>query len=168
MLKSDAKTILNTVERRLKPSRSPWHGDPVVLEDWADLIVAYNEEQVRAAFSQHLEAGSGRWPNYYTFRDILRSVRSKQHHPSNTSNCNACSGTGWVPDGERTIRGHNYSVCIPCPCPAGQHTERTELYTKHALQLCVPCNGNGWLTQTADKPERCTACNGGGITRGQT
>jgi hypothetical protein len=164
MLKTEAKTILATVERRLRPARPPWHGEPEVLEDWADLLIRYDSDQVANAMTAHLEGGTGRWPNYYTFRDLLKRARSQAHHPSNASDCSTCTGTGWQAGNDMVVINRTYSTVIPCHCPAGQATERTELWTQ-APGLCQACKGAGWFNHNADEVERCDNCAGSGIAR---
>ena len=165
MLKSEATKILQTIERRLKPARPPWHGDHTVLEDWADMLLNYEAEHVATAFTAHRETVGDRWPNYYSFRDLLKRARSQAAHPSQQhGSCDICAGYGWAPADDITIINRTYTRVEPCTCPAGQQAERTELWTR-APGLCQACKGAGWFNHTPDEVERCDNCAGSGIQR---
>ena len=98
MLIPEAQKILQTIERRLRPSKAPFANDAEALNDWTQLLVRYEHDIVAAAFTAHREAGNHRWPDYYTFRDLLKRASSQQRHPSNThaEGCQACNGSGWA------------------------------------------------------------------------
>lgn len=165
MLKSEATKILRTIERRLRPARPPWHGDDAVLEDWADLLTRYEAETVATAFNGYRDGGNDKWPNYYTFRELLKVTRSRAAHPAFTpGSCDNCSGTGWQAGNDITIINRTYARVEPCACPAGQLAERTELWTQ-APGLCQACKGAGWFNHEPDNVERCDNCNGSGIAR---
>ena len=98
MLTSEAQKILQTIERRLRPSKAPFAGDTEAFNDWTQLLMRYEHDIVAQAFTAHREAGNPRWPDYYTFRDLLKRVSSMQRHPSNidAEGCQACNGNGWA------------------------------------------------------------------------
>jgi len=163
MLTSEAHDILRTIERRLKPARAPYHGDQTALDDWARLLTRYEQDQVRQAFAAHLEGGTGRWPNYYTLRDLLKRTR---HTPSTyTDDCDNCAGVGWKAGDTMQLQGRNYSTAIPCDCPHGAQAERSVLYTEHAIGLCPQCNGVGYIADGPDAATKCDRCNGAGCIR---
>jgi len=171
MLTSEAQKILQTIERRLRPSKAPFAGDTEAFNDWTQLLVRFEHDIVAAAFMAHREAGNARWPDYYTFQDLLKRARSQAKHPSNTSEgCQACNDTGWQTPLEDEIAatldiaGKAYTYCQPCTCPAGQQAERTDLWRK-APGLCHACKGAGWFNHRPDEVERCTNCGGSGIER---
>ena len=93
MLTTEAADILHTIERRLRPARAPFHGDSEALADWTALLAKYDKDQVAAAFAAHLDGGAGRWPNYYTFRELLKLQRHKR--TTYRDDCDACAGVGW-------------------------------------------------------------------------
>ena len=165
MLTSEAEQILRTIERRLRPAKAPFAGDHDAMADWTQVLCRYESEQVAAAFTAHREAGNTRWPDYYTFRDLLKRARSAAAHPSNPShNCDICAGYGWAPADDITIINRTYTRVEPCTCPAGQQAERTELWTR-APGLCQACKGTGWFNHTPDEVERCDNCGASGIQR---
>lgn len=171
MLTSEAQTILRQIERRLKPSRAPFNGDDEAFKDWTQLLTRYESDIVGEAFTAHREAGSNRWPDYYTFRDLLKRASSMRRHPSNTGGCDNCGGTGWqVPFDDQhdaktlNIRGMAYSYCEPCSCPHGADAERSDTWTK-SPRLCHACNGVGWFSHRPDEVERCENCGGSGVER---
>lgn len=163
MLTTEAQDILQTVERRLRPAKAPFQGDAQALADWTALLAKYDKEQVAAAFAAHLDGGSGRWPNYYTFRELLKFTRRRNGDWN--ADCDTCAGAGWKPGSDVTVRTRRYSTAVPCHCPHGQNAERSTLYTEHAFGLCHVCNGHGYLPDGPDNATKCDKCNGAGVVR---
>jgi hypothetical protein len=163
MLTTEATEILQTIERRLRPARAPFHGDAEALADWTALLAKYDKDQVAAAFAAHLEGGAGRWPNFYTFRDLLKRTRISRS--TYQDDCDTCAGVGWKAGKDMQLRGRNYSTAIPCHCPHGANAERSVLYTEHAIGLCPTCNGHGYLPDGPDDATKCDRCNGAGAIR---
>lgn len=163
----EAAQILDTIERRMRPSKSPFQGDDTARQDWIGLLANYTRDQIAAAFAAHRVGGAARWPDYYTFRDLLKRARSQDAHPSNTShdNCDECQGTGWMAGNDFTVKGRPYTSVKPCNCPRGALTERSELWTQYAIGLCDACNGNGYHAIDDTTVERCDKCGASGILR---
>ena len=130
--KDKARGMLVSIEKRMKPAVPPWRNDPEVFDYWVELVMRYTDEQVSAAFAAHLGGGQSRWPNYYTFRDLLRNERRKisNYQPAAPAeDCDICSNTGWQQaECWQNQRGHIYHQVRPCSCYRGFETEKSPIW----------------------------------------
>lgn len=130
--KDKARGLLVSIEKRMKPAMPPWRNDEEVFDYWVELVMRYTEEQVGAAFAAHLGGGQARWPNYYTFRDLLRAERRKTstHKPvTPAEDCPDCANTGWMAaQCWQNQVGHIYHQVQPCLCFRGTETRNTPIW----------------------------------------
>jgi hypothetical protein len=127
MLTTEAKEILQTIERRMKPARAPWHADQTVLDDWSRLLTRYERDQVSNAFKNHLDDGKYTWPTYYAFEQLLKRERPPRVHTDSTCHC---FGSGWIYAKPFTAHGHQYDRVIPCSCHAGKIVAGSDTWLK--------------------------------------
>jgi hypothetical protein len=131
--KDKTRGLLVSIEKRMKPSMPPWRNDEEVFNYWVELAIRYTEEEIGAAFANHLAAGETRWPNYYKFRDLLRAERRRNRGTrplAPVDDCEICDNTGWQQADNYTDpkTGNEYTQVRPCSCFRGFNTEKTRIW----------------------------------------
>ena len=130
--KDQARGILASIEKRMKPAFPPWRNDPEVFDYWVELAIRYTKEEIGTAFANHLQGGETRWPNYYKFRDLLRAERrrNRQNKPLQpVDDCGICDNSGWMPADNYTDKvGNVYTQVRPCTCFRGFNTEKSPIW----------------------------------------
>ena len=148
--KDKARGMLVSIEKRMKPAVPPWRNDPEVFDYWVELVMRYTDEQVSAAFAAHLGGGQSRWPNYYTFRDLLRTERRKtsNYQPAEPAeDCDTCANTGWQQaQCWQNQRGHIYHQVKPCTCFRGFETEKSPIWQDQIEKNQTTNSSTGSLT----------------------